>query len=131
MNPMEENGRREAANPCVQPNFKSSAISQDQLAKFRELQRRRLRMQTKTKNKTKSKDKKAKFLSEDLHTQGCVDDPKDEGLKESTIKSSSKGEDGNKVSSSTSHVDVHPALKKKKLHWGLDAKERWERKANM
>lgn len=85
----------------------------------------------KTKNKTKSKDKKAKFLSEDLHTQGCVDDPKDEGLKESTIKSSSKGEDGNKVSSSTSHVDVHPALKKKKLHWGLDAKERWERKANM
>uniref|UniRef100_A0A803NCV6 Reverse transcriptase zinc-binding domain-containing protein n=1 Tax=Chenopodium quinoa TaxID=63459 RepID=A0A803NCV6_CHEQI len=57
--------------------------------------------------------KKDKFVSDDVDTQGP------------------KGEDDNKVLSSTSRVDVHPALKKKKLHWGLDAKERWERKANI
>uniref|UniRef100_A0A803LAX5 Uncharacterized protein n=1 Tax=Chenopodium quinoa TaxID=63459 RepID=A0A803LAX5_CHEQI len=77
--------------------------------------------------------KKDKFVSDDVDTQGSVDDHLDEyeGLKHSSVKCSPKGEDDNKVLSSTSRVDVHPALKKKKLHWGLDAKERWERKANI
>ncbi|XP_021763584.1 uncharacterized protein LOC110728227 [Chenopodium quinoa] len=129
---MEGDGRSNASI-ASNPSLKSSAISQDRLAKFRELQRRRLQIQTKSKNKRKSKDKKDKFVSDDVDTQGSVDDHLDEyeGLKHSSVKCSPKGEDDNKVLSSTSRVDVHPALKKKKLHWGLDAKERWERKANM
>ncbi|KNA18476.1 hypothetical protein SOVF_070350 [Spinacia oleracea] len=127
---MEEDGRREASI-ASNPSVKSSSITQERLAKFRELQQRRLRMQSKIKYKRKSKDKKGKFLSEDVDTQGCVDEHVDEGLKDSSVRSTSKGEYSNEVSSSTSHTDVHPALKKRKLHWGLDAKERWERKANM
>ncbi|XP_021755096.1 uncharacterized protein LOC110720380 isoform X3 [Chenopodium quinoa] len=111
---MEGDGRSKASI-ASNPSFKSSAISQDRLAKFR------------------IADKKDKFVSEDFDTQGSVDDHVDEyeGLKDSGVKCSPKGEDDNKVLSSTSRGDVHPALKKKKLHWGLDAKERWERKANM
>ncbi|XP_021755095.1 uncharacterized protein LOC110720380 isoform X2 [Chenopodium quinoa] len=106
----------------VSPNFENY---KEDACKFKQSLR--------TKESVKIADKKDKFVSEDFDTQGSVDDHVDEyeGLKDSGVKCSPKGEDDNKVLSSTSRGDVHPALKKKKLHWGLDAKERWERKANM
>ncbi|KAL2896346.1 Sodium/hydrogen exchanger 3 [Bienertia sinuspersici] len=117
---MEKDDSREAAtsslNPCFQPNFKPSAITQHQRAKFRELQQRRLQMKAKIQNKKKSKSssnfhcKKDKIQVEDV-------DNVDERCKVS-VKHCSKGEDSNDVPLSTSHVDTHPALKKKKLHWG-------------
>ncbi|XP_010693282.2 uncharacterized protein LOC104906239 isoform X2 [Beta vulgaris subsp. vulgaris] len=131
---MDEDQRKEAeisSNPCLRPNFKSSAISQDQLAKFRELHRRRLQVKTKTKNKKKSKDKKDKFLSEEVDTQGCMNDTVDGRSKDSCAENSLKGKDSNAEYPSTCPVNFHPVLKKKKLHWGLDTRERWERKANM
>lgn len=59
-------------------------------------------------------DKKEK-LSEEVDKQGCVNDLID---KQVSARSSSKDEDSNEGSSSTSHIDLHPVLKKKKLHWG-------------
>lgn len=132
---MEEDERREASissNPCLGSNFKSSGITQDQLSKFRELQRRRLQVASKSKFKKKRKgpsDLKGKFSS-DLDVKGSLDENTDQGLNESSVSSSSN-DDKNEISSLCSQVDVHPALRKKKLHWGLDTKERWERKANM
>ncbi|KMT18569.1 hypothetical protein BVRB_2g027030 isoform A [Beta vulgaris subsp. vulgaris] len=134
---MDEDQRKEAAissNPCLRPNYKSSAISQDQLAKFRELHRRRLQVKTKAKNKKKSKDKKDKFLSEEVDTQasqGCVNNTVDGRAKDSCAENSLKGKDSNAEYPLTCPVNFHPVLKKKKLHWGLDTRERWERKANM
>ncbi|KAL2896349.1 hypothetical protein RDABS01_038133 [Bienertia sinuspersici] len=93
-----------------------------EISLFRELQQRRLQMKTRINNKKKSKGssnfhcKKDKIQVEDVDTQGYVDDHIDERCKAS-VKHCSKGEDSNDVPLSTSHVDTHPALKKK-LHWG-------------
>lgn len=62
-------------------------------------------------------DKKEK-VSEEIDKRGCVNDLIDKELKDSTARSCSKDEDSNEGSSSNSHVDLHPVLKKKKLHWG-------------
>lgn len=132
---MEEDERNEAAissNPCHEPNFKSNGVTQEQLAKFRELRRRRLQMKNKSNNKKKHKDLKGKFLSGDLHTSESPDKNTNQRLNDpSEQNSSSKTNEKNEAPSSHPQAEVHPALKKKKLHWGLDTKERWERKANM
>lgn len=132
---MEEDERKEAAissNPCHEPNFKSNGVTQEQLAKFRELRRRRLQMKNKSNNKKKHKDLKGKFLSGDLNTSESPDKNTNQRLNDpSEQNSSSKTNEKNEAPSSHPQAEVHPALKKKKLHWGLDTKERWERKANM
>ncbi|KAK9700192.1 hypothetical protein RND81_08G222500 [Saponaria officinalis] len=116
-------------------NSSKSGITQHQLSKFQELQRRRLKLTSKAKNKkfktkgakTKpwSKELDTKELVDDENSDQCVNDPCD------TTSSSSQGCESNEILSASLKVDVHPAFQKKKLHWGLDSKERWERKANM
>ncbi|XP_020571488.1 protein FAM204A isoform X2 [Phalaenopsis equestris] len=105
----EEEARREAAlaaTPVLQPDFKSS----------KELNKRRLQLKKKSKNIGKLKGKSSQF----------EDDCKREltnNIIEASSPSAAKGK-GDVVSSTA-------LIKKKKLHWGLEAKERWERKANM
>ncbi|XP_020571486.1 protein FAM204A isoform X1 [Phalaenopsis equestris] len=115
----EEEARREAAlaaTPVLQPDFKSSKVTQAQLDKFKELNKRRLQLKKKSKNIGKLKGKSSQF----------EDDCKREltnNIIEASSPSAAKGK-GDVVSSTA-------LIKKKKLHWGLEAKERWERKANM
>ncbi|XP_028125505.1 uncharacterized protein LOC114322402 isoform X4 [Camellia sinensis] len=100
----EEDERREAAiatRASLQPNFKPDGVSQSQLSKFQELHRRRLQIKAKSKIKKKAK-----------------------GISGNTTKDT--------FSQQQENVAVHIGTKKRqKLHWGLDTKERWERKANM
>ncbi|XP_028125504.1 uncharacterized protein LOC114322402 isoform X3 [Camellia sinensis] len=105
----EEDERREAAiatRASLQPNFKPDGVSQSQLSKFQELHRRRLQIKAKSKIKKKAK---GEILV---------------GISGNTTKDT--------FSQQQENVAVHIGTKKRqKLHWGLDTKERWERKANM
>ncbi|WJX65913.1 hypothetical protein P8452_50521 [Trifolium repens] len=133
----EEDCRREAAissSLSLQPNFNPKGVTQDQLSKFRELHRKRLQLKSKSKFKTKPKDelkkKKKKAQGNDVYSknsgaQGLKIDNKEQSLSNSRESFDSKNEE------SRGGVSVLSASKKPKLHWGLDTKERWERKSNM
>ncbi|KAM7524222.1 hypothetical protein LguiA_014124 [Lonicera macranthoides] len=134
----EEGKRREEAiesTPSLQPNFKpSSRITQSQLAKFQELHRRRLQLKSKSDKTKKSKvSKSRKPPAKDLISRGCPGENSSKTIGDSSV-SESKG-----ISITTDaspprsdNVAVETASKKRqKLHWGLDTKERWERKSNM
>ncbi|KAL8117979.1 uncharacterized protein LOC141723464 [Apium graveolens] len=120
-----EDSRREAAiasSPSLRPDFKPSnpKITQSQLAKFQELHRRRLQLKSKpkTKKKSKGKDHSVKESADDLIEHSCVSISIDDNLKS--------------VSPQQQDFRKEPAIQKhRKLHWGLDTKERWERKSNM
>ncbi|KAL2335257.1 hypothetical protein Fmac_016470 [Flemingia macrophylla] len=130
----EEDRKREAAiasTPCLQPNFNRKGVSQVQLSKFRELHKRRLQLKSKSKFKTKSKDginKKSQggsLSSQNSGTQSLEVDQKEPSFLNDCEGFGSSNED------TKDGVPVFSASKKQKLHWGLDAKERWERKSNM
>ncbi|GAB2300002.1 hypothetical protein Dimus_034046 [Dionaea muscipula] len=127
---MEEDERREAAiasTSCLQyPNFKPSGVTQNQLTKFQELHRRRLQMKSKSSHKKKPKGGKVKLQEEDYFP----DDNANTEMEASSVDNS-KSSDSKDVSVS-SQIGINHILKRRqKLYWGLDAKERWERKANM
>ncbi|KAD1573184.1 hypothetical protein R6Q59_008149 [Mikania micrantha] len=122
---MEEEDRREAAIALVaslNPKFKpSSTVSQARLSKFQELHKRRLQIKEKFKNKKKSKGR----------SSGPIKlEKKDNNEDESNSISLNNHQEH--VFSMQKDVEGQIALKKpQKLHWGLDTKERWERKSNM
>ncbi|PSS30592.1 Protein FAM204A like [Actinidia chinensis var. chinensis] len=134
----DEDERREAAiasSPSLQPNYKPSGVTQNQLAKFQELHRRRLQVKarSKMKNKVKGMSKKigescVKNRDANDFTEGNSSKETDDSdvsiLKGKTVKATFSVENENVT------VDVG-VKKRQKLHWGLDTKERWERKANM
>ncbi|WJX70846.1 hypothetical protein P8452_54909 [Trifolium repens] len=117
----EEDRKREAAissSPCLQPNFNPKAVTQDQLSKFRLIFVLKSKSKFKTKPKDESKKKKAQgndVYSKNGGAQGLKNDNKEQSLY-------SKNEESRGGVS---------ASKKPKLHWGLDTKERWERKSNV
>ncbi|CAI8594090.1 unnamed protein product [Vicia faba] len=126
--------RREAAissSPCLQPNFNPKRVTQDQLSKFRELHRKRLQLKSKSKFKTKHKDEsKRKAQGNDpcrnnSEAQGFKVDNEEQSVLNNLESFDSRKED------SKSGASVPSTSKKQKLHWGLDTKERWERKSNM
>ncbi|KAL4577596.1 hypothetical protein LXL04_013706 [Taraxacum kok-saghyz] len=128
---MEEDERREAAiasATCLNPKFKpSSAGAQARLSKFQELHNRRLQI------KEKSKIKKKK--SQGKPSRPSRLEEKDSDADEFAIKIPCKTaqDTSNSTSldaSSTPKAQIAPT-KPQKLHWGLDTKERWERKSNM
>ncbi|KAF7131983.1 hypothetical protein RHSIM_Rhsim09G0050100 [Rhododendron simsii] len=130
--------RREAAiasTPPLQPNFNPSGITHAQHTKFQELHRRRLQIKARSKIRNKSKgmpDKTskshfknpdAKDLTEEISSKE-IDDSSASVLNGSAMKNTLS------LPKETATVLVG-AKKRQKLHWGLDTKERWERKANM
>ncbi|XP_064936966.1 uncharacterized protein LOC135588668 [Musa acuminata AAA Group] len=125
-----EDARREAALACTplfQPNFKPSKATQAQLDKLKELHKKRLQLKEKeeVKRLKGSSQRRGKICEEDTD------------VKNSTNSSASSADGSSSVSplEQRSCLDQRaPTLvsnKRRKLHWGLDAKERWERKANM
>ncbi|XP_061349440.1 uncharacterized protein LOC133294709 [Gastrolobium bilobum] len=130
----EEERRREeaiASTPCLRPNFKAKGVTKDQLSKFQELHKKRLQLKSKSKFITKSKDgANKKSQGNDLSSQknggqGLIVDNKEPSLWNDCEGFDTGNED------SKDGVSVLSAPKKQKLHWGLDTKERWERKSNM
>ncbi|XP_054787622.1 uncharacterized protein LOC129293595 [Prosopis cineraria] len=129
----EEDRRREAAiasTPCLQPNFISRGLTSEQLSKFQELHKRRLQIKSKSKIQTKGKDgtKTSKGNSFSIqHFEVSNVDSKEPSLL------NYEGFDSKKKSSlEQDNVSMDCLSKKRqKLHWGLDTKERWERKSNM
>ncbi|XP_073002761.1 uncharacterized protein [Typha latifolia] len=121
----EDDTRREAAlaaTPLLDPSFKPSKLSQSQLDKFKELHKKRLQIKVKAKDKEKTKGK----------ARGC----KDLGIEDNEVVSTTSTLKDTKKSILKEVTGLEreiplPSKKKQKLHWGLDAKERWERKANM
>ncbi|CAL0299136.1 unnamed protein product [Lupinus luteus] len=133
----EEEERREAAiasTRCLQPNFNpKGSLTKDHLAKFRELHNKRLQLKSKSKSKFKTKSKGGatakKSHCNDLSSQSN----RSEALRvdnEEPILRVCEGSDSINEDSKD-NVSVFYAPKKQKLHWGLDTKERWERKSNM
>ncbi|WCJ25354.1 hypothetical protein M5689_007243 [Euphorbia peplus] len=126
----DEDERRESAIASTQPllpGFKGTRISGDQLSKLHELHRRRLKIKSKIHKKLK--DGNGKPYYKDLkHDYGKTSVSKTEDSKEDLKKSQ-----GNSSLSAQESNEAALDLPKqrKKLHWGLDTRERWERKANM
>ncbi|TKW16147.1 hypothetical protein SEVIR_5G279800v4 [Setaria viridis] len=113
-----------ASSRLLDPGFKPSKLSQDRLDKFKELHKKRLQITEKPKYKRKPKGTTGrstkvtndyKFIDKD---ESAVSSPRDVYH-----------------TSSVTVIQEDPAQPlsrdKRKLHWGLDIKERWERKANM
>ncbi|KAL3618960.1 hypothetical protein CASFOL_037188 [Castilleja foliolosa] len=122
--------RREAAiasSASLRPNFKpKSGLTESQLAKFQELHKRRL--QIKARSKAHKKDKGLGYGISKPHkmaveVRDCTEPIKPPDAQRKLANVSSL-EEGNVAGKSV-------ANKRQKLHWGLDAKERWERKSNM
>jgi hypothetical protein len=136
---MEEEGdedrRREAAiaaTPVLQPNFQAESVSHEQLQKLKELRRRRLQIKKTTSSFKKMKGK----TTADKTTKASEVITKDD-ITQKDPESIVPEESYHYVK----NVDVHktskeqnvplPWKRRQKLHWGLDTRERWERKGNM
>ncbi|KAJ7971234.1 hypothetical protein O6P43_009295, partial [Quillaja saponaria] len=134
---VEDDERREAAiasAPSLRPNFnpKGKGVTLEQLSKFRELHRKRLQIKSKSKLKKKSKDWTCKSQSSGPSVKDCAATDSNIGNGGQSLSSSEDFHDRDGSSLQLDNVPVHFASKKhQKLHWGLDTKERWERKANM
>ncbi|KAG6743127.1 hypothetical protein POTOM_054073 [Populus tomentosa] len=90
-----------------------------------ELHKRRL--QLKSKIHKKSKDGTGKSHGKDLKSKDTATNIEDSGVPD--LKPL---DDNANFSAPQDNVSAHHSEKKRqKLHWGLDTKERWERKANM
>ncbi|KAH0464024.1 hypothetical protein IEQ34_006810 [Dendrobium chrysotoxum] len=129
--------RREAAlaaTPILQPDFRSSKVTQAQLDKFKflaflmsqELNKRRLQLKEKSKDIGKPKGKASQVVKA---CSGLIEDGCKSKLANNTIEASNLSVAKGKVI--LDDVVATVPKKKKKLHWGLEAKERWERKSNM
>ncbi|CAK9149853.1 unnamed protein product [Ilex paraguariensis] len=137
----EEDERREAAiasAPSLQPNFKpdgGGGVTKHQISKFQELHRRRLQIKEKTTNKKKSKgivDRTSKSHGMAINAKDCTDENTSKTIEDSTILISKSCDIKDICARQQDVVAASIASRKRqKLHWGLDTKERWERKSNM
>ncbi|KAF8390106.1 hypothetical protein HHK36_024628 [Tetracentron sinense] len=133
-----EDERREAAIAAasvLQPNFKSGSVRRDQLNKFKELHRRRLQIKSNSKIQKNSKANASgagKAHGEKLGAKASKVKDTSVMIDDSSV-STSKGNNTKDISSLQQDKASASLVSKKhpKLHWGLDTKERWERKANM
>ncbi|PIN16508.1 hypothetical protein CDL12_10851 [Handroanthus impetiginosus] len=138
--PVEEaDERREAAIASaisLRPNFKpKKGLTEAQLSKFQELQKRRLQIKARSKAQNKYKGlgdgknkshKKANEVhdSTDQEPSKPVENPFSISIPENRVGNTSSVEEDNVATNLA-------AKKRRKLFWGLDTKERWERKSNM
>ncbi|CAI9763532.1 unnamed protein product [Fraxinus pennsylvanica] len=134
----EDDERREASiasAESLRPNFKpKSSITPSQLSKFQELHRRRLQIKARSKIKKKPRgiaDSDGKSHEKDINCKECTY----ENLSKSIVNSgvlSLENSLGHTSPLEKGKVAASKASKERqKLHWGLDTKERWERKSNM
>ncbi|XP_021801448.1 uncharacterized protein LOC110745635 [Prunus avium] len=133
--PDKEDERKEAAiasTPCLQPNYKPRRITQDQLSKFQELHRRRLQIKSTSKIEKKPKGGTGKSHSKGLNAKHSANQDSIVPIENSTnFNSESHQKESSSFVQQEGIATCHAPQKRQKLHWGLDTKERWERKANM
>ncbi|CAA7018171.1 unnamed protein product [Microthlaspi erraticum] len=114
-----EENRKEAllaSTQSLQPNFNGSNVTQKQISKLQELHKRRMQI------KANSKIHKKPKASKNSQRRAIEDGENSKKLNESTSSTSEQQQ----------HRPVVTVPKKpQKLYWGLDTRERWERKANM
>ncbi|CAH8317196.1 unnamed protein product [Eruca vesicaria subsp. sativa] len=115
-----EENRKEAllaSTQSLQPNFNRSNVTQKQISKLQELHKRRMKIKANSKmqKKPKAKQQSSRAFEEDGESSKV--------LKETTTLEE-------KHQHKKTVVTAAP-MKPQKLYWGLDTKERWERKANM
>ncbi|XP_022894634.1 uncharacterized protein LOC111408986 [Olea europaea var. sylvestris] len=134
----DDDERREASIASAassMSNFKlKSGLTPSQLSKFQELHRRRLQIKARSKIKKKPKglvDSVGKSCGNDINGKECTD-----GNPSKSISNTSFPSPENSLGHTSSLEQGRGAANKaskerQKLHWGLDAKERWERKSNM
>ncbi|KAK8694401.1 hypothetical protein V6N13_071954 [Hibiscus sabdariffa] len=131
----DEDNRREAAiasTLSLQPNSKLAGVTPHQLSKFQELHRRRLQIKEKSKIYKKPKGRAERLRAEYMNSTDSQESDSETKFEDETIPNpKSHGEDDNTFSLQDSEVVQLATKKRQKLHWGLDTKERWERKANM
>ncbi|KAL5226448.1 hypothetical protein ABZP36_014713 [Zizania latifolia] len=116
-----------ASSRLLYPDFKPSKLSQDRLDKFKELHKKRLQIKEKSKCKGKSRGSTEKNTKVTSDSSVTVTD-KDESVGNVGINAQ------HTASTAGTQVDLEASLplrNKRKLRWGLDVKQRWERKANM
>ncbi|CAO2183210.1 unnamed protein product [Urochloa humidicola] len=114
-----------ASSRLLDPGFKPSKLSQDRLDKFKELHKKRLQMTEKPKYKRKPKGTTGRSAKVNMDYKFTdKDECADSSPRDAHDTSSATGIQEDPASALSSR-------NKKKLHWGLDVKERWERKANM
>ncbi|XP_010558561.1 PREDICTED: uncharacterized protein LOC104827160 [Tarenaya hassleriana] len=119
-----------ASTPSLQPNFKRSSVTHQQILKLQELHKRRMQIKAKSKIQKKGKDGKRPGFK-NLEGRAPEDSDSDICMKPE-YSSSITVEKSDKNGGSSSGVDNKTGYRPpKKLHWGLEPKERWERKANM
>ncbi|KAJ6854118.1 uncharacterized protein M6B38_101470 [Iris pallida] len=122
----EEQRRGDDSSHLFQPNnSKSSKPTQAQLDKFKELNRRLLHIKEISKDKGKYKGnarKRATVCNEGHVTKDNKGICASQNLGDSTLHTTKEKDEAE---------NTFASKKRRKLHWGLDTKERWERKANM
>uniref|UniRef100_I1NW79 Uncharacterized protein n=1 Tax=Oryza glaberrima TaxID=4538 RepID=I1NW79_ORYGL len=114
-----------ASSRLLDPDFKPSKLSQDRLDKFKGITQETVANKGKPKCKGKSRGSTKKNTKV---TSDCSIVDKDESIGNVAIDVQ------HTASAAGTQVDLassFPSRNKRKLHWGLDVKERWERKANM
>ncbi|KAL3813261.1 hypothetical protein ACJIZ3_014529 [Penstemon smallii] len=119
-----------ASSASLRPNFKpENGISDSQLSKFQELHKRRLQIKAKSKVNKNSKGLgygKGKSYRKAIEAIECTHEESIQIVGDSLTVP---------VSQPKGVVDIEQdnkaAKNRHKLHWGLDTKERWERKSNM
>ncbi|KAH6784637.1 hypothetical protein C2S52_009596 [Perilla frutescens var. hirtella] len=133
----EADDRREtviASAASLRPNFKpKTGITESQLSKFQELHRRRLQIKAKSKihKRDKGANGKGKSHKMAIEIQECTDQDPSKPTQDSTSASKPESRVGSLLSEAD-NVTRNAAVKtRQKLYWGLDTKERWERKSNM
>ncbi|KAL2504380.1 hypothetical protein Adt_20001 [Abeliophyllum distichum] len=134
----DEDERREASiasAASLRPNFKpKSGVTPSQLSKFQELHRRRLQLKARSKIKKKPKglvDRVGKSHGKDVNCLECTNENPSKSIANSNV-SSPENSLGHTSSLEQGKAAANQASKERqKLYWGLDAKERWERKSNM
>ncbi|CAK9326141.1 unnamed protein product [Citrullus colocynthis] len=121
----ESRGLANASAPSLQPNIKPKRVTNEQLSKFQELHRRRLQIKSRSKIRKNTKDATRKSQIKHLSTSDEVNEA--EHFSNSEV---GFGEKSTHVQQDKTKTTL-PSKKLHKLHWGLDTKEPWERKANM
>ncbi|KAA3474590.1 protein FAM204A [Gossypium australe] len=131
----DEDNRREtaiASTRSLQPNFKPVGVTPQQLSKFQELHRRRLQIKAKSKIHKKPKDQAKRFCAKYMNSACSQESDSNTKVEDESVPNSkSHSEDDNPFTLQDNDVVQLATKKRQKLHWGLDTKERWERKANM
>lgn len=113
-----------ASSAALRADFKpKKGPTEAQISKFQELHKRRLQIKAKSKVNKRSKGSNlGKHKSEKIIEACKSSDGQDlvsESVQESTNSDSQTGQDS------------AGSKRRQKLYWGLDVKERWERKSNM